>query len=317
MAYTLLVLAAGMGSRYGGLKQIDPVGPSGETVLDYAVFDALRAGFTRVVFVIRKDFEQLFREKIGARYAGRIAVDYVFQSLDQLPPGFAVPAGREKPWGTGHAVWCARDAVRENFAVINADDFYGADSFARLGAFLSGNRKSEFENRKFAMVGFKLANTLSEHGAVSRGLCTADATGALVSVTETHGITREATGAGAGMKFSGDEIVSLNCWGFTPALFAGLDGEFRAFLGSVGAAAPAPRSEETRGEGAAAPANLLKAEFYLPGAVSTLIARREATVAVLPTESAWFGITFREDKPRVEAAIAALVREGKYPARLW
>src|SRR5476649_2909281 len=177
MAPTLLVLAAGMGSRYGGLKQIDPVGPSGEIVLDYAVFDAQRAGFARVVFVIRKDFEPLFREKIGARYAGRIAVDYVFQSLDALPDEFAVPAGREKPWGTGHAVWCAREAVRENFAVINADDFYGADSFTQLAKFLAANRKSEIENRKFAMVGFQLANTLSEHGAVSRGVSTAAADG--------------------------------------------------------------------------------------------------------------------------------------------
>lgn len=297
MAFTLLVLAAGMGSRYGGLKQIDPVGPSGETVLDYAVFDALRAGCTRVVFVIRRDFEALFREKVGARYAGRIAVDYVFQSLDQLPPGFTVPAGREKPWGTGHAVWCARDAVRENFAVINADDFYGQDSFARLGEFLSGTRHSALGIRHFCMVGFKLANTLSEHGAVSRGLCVTDPAGALVSVAETHGITRELTGAGPGMRFTGDEIVSLNCWGFTPALFAGLDVHFREFLDAHGGEA--------------------KAEFYLPGCVSTMIGRGSAAVRVLPTESSWFGITYRDDKPRVEAAIAALVHDGKYPARLW
>jgi hypothetical protein len=297
MAPTLLVLAAGMGSRYGGLKQIDPAGPSGETVLDYAVFDAMRAGFARVVFVIRRDFEALFREKIGARYAGRIAVDYVFQSLDQLPPGFAVPAGREKPWGTGHAVWCARDAVRENFAVINADDFYGADSFARLGEFLSANRKSEIENREFCMVGFKLANTLSEHGAVSRGVSACDAAGNLASITETHGITPADVGAGPGRKFSGAEFVSMNCWGFTPALFAGLDAQFREFLAAHGTEA--------------------KAEFYLPGAVSTMIARGEAAVRVLPTESAWFGITYRDDKPRVTAAIAALVAAGTYPAQLW
>ena len=305
-----------MGSRYGGLKQIDPVGPSGETVLDYAVFDALRAGFGRVVFVIRRDFEELFRTQIGARYAGKIAVDYVFQALDALPPGVTPPAGREKPWGTGHAVWCARDVVKENFAVINADDFYGADSFNRLATFLksrpavatvrgydpmSGHKPpAPFGPAKvseFAIVGFRLANTLSEHGAVSRGICAADAVGRLASITETHGITAADVGAELGKKFSGETIVSMNCWGFTPALFVGLDTQFREFL--------AARGTEP------------KSEFYLPGAVSTMIARGETTVRVLPTESAWFGITFRDDKPRVQAALAALVGAGLYPARLW
>lgn len=290
MSFTLVVLAAGMGSRYGGLKQVDPVGPSGETVLDYAVFDAIRAGFTRVVFVIRRDFEDLFRDKIGARYAGRIAVDYVFQSLFALPSGFAVPADREKPWGTGHAVWCAREAVRENFAVINADDFYGADSFRQLASFLGAARGASY-----AMVGFKLANTLSEHGAVSRGVCVAGEGGALVSITEHTGITPDQVGAGR--TFSGAELVSMNCWGFTPALFAGLDTQFREFLTARGTD--------------------LKAEFYLPAAVSTQIARREAAVRVLPTESSWFGVTYRDDKPRVAAAIAALVDAGTYPAELF
>jgi NDP-sugar pyrophosphorylase family protein len=292
MAPTLLVLAAGMGSRYGGLKQIDPVGPTGEPVLDYAVFDARRAGFGRVVFVIRRDFEALFREKIGARYAGRIAVDYVFQSLDALPAGFTVPAGREKPWGTAHAVWCARDAVKENFAAINADDFYGADSFAQLANFLSGARGAQA-----AMVGFRLANTLSEHGAVSRGVCVADAAGALRSITEQTGILASDIGAGPGRKFSGDELVSMNCWGFTPALFAALDAQLREFL--------AARSGDA------------KAEFYLPAAVSEQIARGLASVRVLPTAGAWFGVTYREDKPRVTAAIAELVRRGVYPENLW
>lgn len=305
-----------MGSRYGGLKQIDPVGPSGETVLDYAVFDALRAGFGRVVFVIRRDFEELFRTQIGARYAGKIAVDYVFQSLDALPPGLTPPAGREKPWGTGHAVWCARDAVKENFAVINADDFYGADSFNRLARFLkstpavatvrgydpmSGHKPpapvGPAKTSEFAIVGFRLANTLSEHGAVSRGICAADAVGRLASITETHGITAAEVGAEPGKKFFGDTIVSMNCWGFTPALFVGLDTQFREFLTARGTEP--------------------KSEFYLPGSVSTMIARAETTVRVLPTESAWFGITFRDDKPRVQAALAALVGAGLYPARLW
>lgn len=292
MSLSLVVLAAGMGSRYGGLKQIDPVGPGGETVLDYAVFDALRAGFTRVVFVIRRDFEALFREKIGARYTGRATVDYVFQSLDALPAGFTPPAGREKPWGTGHAVWCAREAVRENFAVINADDFYGADSFRQLAGFLQATPASQ---AAFAMVGFRLANTLSEHGTVARGVCTADTAGRLQSIVEQTGIAAE--DVGPGRKYAGDTLVSMNCWGFTPALFGGLDAQFREFL--------AARGTEP------------KAEFYLPASVSTMIARREATARVLPTESTWFGVTYREDKPRVEAAIAELVRAGTYPARLW
>lgn len=290
MSLTLVVLAAGMGSRYGGLKQIDPVGPGGETVLDYAVFDARRAGFDRVVFVIRRDFEALFREKIGARYAGRLAVDYVFQSLDVLPAGTAAPPGREKPWGTAHAVWCAQAAIAGNFAVINADDFYGADSFRRLAQFLRAARAAEF-----AMVGFRLANTLSEHGTVARGVCTAGPDGTLHAIVEQTGI--DAAEVGAGKTYSGDEIVSLNCWGFTPALLPALESQFRAFLAARGAEP--------------------KAEFYLPAAVSTMIAQGAATARVLPTESTWFGVTYREDKPRVEAAIAALVRAGLYPERLW
>ncbi len=295
MQPTLLVLAAGMGSRYGGLKQVDPVGPSGETVLDYAVFDAIRAGFGRVVFVIRHEFEAHFREMIGGRYVDRIAVDYVFQSLDALPEGFAVPAGREKPWGTGHAVWCAREAVRENFAVINADDFYGADSFVQLANFLKNAKSVADAKAEFAMVGFRLANTLSEHGAVSRGVCALGANGRLASITEQTGILREQVGPGRA--FSGNETVSMNCWGFTPELFRGLEGQFREFLAARGAEP--------------------KAEFYLPAAVSTMIARGEADVRVLATESAWFGVTYREDKPRVQTALNELVQAGVYPARLF
>jgi NDP-sugar pyrophosphorylase family protein len=292
MSLTLVVLAAGMGARYGGLKQIDSVGPSGETILDYAVFDALRAGFTRVVFVIRRDFDALFRKKVGDRYAGRTVVDYVYQAMDALPPGCTPPSDRETPWGTGHAVWCARDAISGNFAVINADDFYGADSMARLAGFLRERKTAETE---FAMVGFRLANTLSEHGTVARGVTTAGPVGELRSIVEETGIA--ATDVGAGRKYSGQEIVSMNCWGFTPALFAGLDARFREFLARRGGDA--------------------KAEFYLPAAVSAMIARGEAGVRVLPTESTWFGITYREDKPRVEAEIAALVRAGRYPGKLW
>ena len=307
MQPSLLVLAAGMGSRYGGLKQIDPVGPAGETVLDYAVFDAVRAGFKRVVFVIREEFAELFKTQVAAKYAGLIAVDYVFQSLAALPAGFSVPAGREKPWGTGHAVWCARAVLDGNFAVINADDFYGADSFAQLGKFLaapvraatgydpmSGHRPPPTILAEFAMVGFRLDRTLSEHGAVSRGVCTVQQ-GQLRGIVEQTGIL--ASEVGAGQKYSGEETVSMNCWGFTPAVLAGLDVQFREFLKEKGAE--------------------LKAEFYLPAAVAGMVARAEATVRVLPTTSTWFGVTYREDKPRVQAAIADLVARGLYPARLF
>jgi len=286
-----------MGSRYGGLKQLDAVGPSGETILDYAVFDAIRAGFGRVVFVIRREFEEAFRAQVAAKYADRVRVDYVFQSLDALPAGFTPPPGREKPWGTGHAVWCAREAVREPFAVIGADDYFGRDAFEKLAACLSGNPPSEITGPQFAMVGYRLANTLSENGAVSRGVCAATADGALQRVVEHTGILREEVGAGAGKKFTGEEIVSMNCWAFTPALFAALDRQFMEFL-------------KTRG-------GELKSEFYLPEAVSRQIAAGEASVRVVPTTASWFGVTYREDKPRVQTALASLVGAGVYPSRLF
>jgi NDP-sugar pyrophosphorylase family protein len=278
-----------MGSRYGGLKQMDPIGPSGETVLDYAVFDAIRAGFGRVVFVVRKEFEAEFRSAVTAKYSGRIAVDLVHQSLDDLPRGFDVPVGREKPWGTGHAVWCARAAISGPFAVINADDFYGAGSFTGLAAFL-GNASGA----AFAIVGFKLANTLSENGAVSRGVCEVKG-GRLSSITEQKAIGR--ADVGPGRRFSGEEIVSMNFWGFTPFVFDGLDAGFRAFL-AAGGSDP-------------------KAEFYLPAAISDLISKGAAAVDVMPSADAWFGITYREDRPHVAAAIKALVSAGVYPARLF
>ena len=289
MAPTLLVLAAGMGSRYGGLKQIDPVGPSGETVLDYGVFDAIRAGFGRVVFVIRKEFEDAFRSAVSAKYSKRIAVDFVFQAIGDLPEGIPVPPGREKPWGTGHAVWCARGAINGPFAVINADDFYGAAAYARLATFLG-----RAEGGGFAIVGFRLGNTLSENGAVSRGVCQ-EKGGRLASIVEVAEITR--ADVGPGRRFSGREIVSMNFWGFIPSIFEGLDGGLRAFL-------------EHRG---AEP----KAEFYLPSAVSQLISSGRATVEVLSSDDAWFGVTYREDRPNVAAAIESLVRSGVYPAKLF
>jgi len=313
MSMDLVILAAGMGSRYGGLKQIDPVGPSGETVLDYAVFDARRAGFNRVVFVIRRDFEAVFRERVGAKYAGQMEVDYVFQSMDDLP--VAPPAGappREKPWGTGHAVWCARAAVKTAFAVINADDFYGEDSFRRLGAFLSAgsnvaergsvssaegtSRRSPYPPR-YAMIGFRMSQTLSEFGAVSRGVCTVHPeTHLLSTIEERTGIQRTDVGPGSGHTYSGDEVVSMNCWGFTPEIFPQLEASLRTFVLARGAEP--------------------KAEFYLPAAVAAMIAGSTAEVEVLPTNATWFGVTYRDDRPRVVAAIADLIAANRYPLSL-
>jgi UTP-glucose-1-phosphate uridylyltransferase len=300
MKPTLLVLAAGMGSRYGGLKQIDPMGPSGETILDYSVYDAIRAGFGKVVFIIRPDFEADFRDRIAAKFAGRIDVGFAFQTLDRLPPGFAVPAGREKPWGTTHAILCARDAVATPFAVINADDFYGRDSYATLGRRLATLSNADLT---FCMVGFTLKNTLSEHGTVARGVCRTDAAGRLTDIQELTKIARTAEGAehraedGTVTPLTGDEAVSMNMWGFTPAIFPLLEAGFREFLRSQG------------GE--------LKSESYIPMAVGNLVTTGRASCDVLRTSSAWFGVTYREDKPMVQASILEQVRQGAYPSALW
>jgi NDP-sugar pyrophosphorylase family protein len=289
MAPTLLVLAAGRGSRYGGLKQIDPVGPSGETVLDYAVYDAVRAGFGRVVFVIRRDFEEAFRSAVTSRYEGRVDIGFAYQSVEELPAGCAPAAGREKPWGTGHAVWCARGSLEGPFAVINADDFYGAGSFTLLAGFLG-----RAQGARFAMVGFRLDRTLSENGTVSRGICL-ERGGSLVSITEETAIAPSDVGPGG--RFSGMETVSMNCWGFTPALFPLLESGLRAFLSARGSDP--------------------KAEWYIPVAVSDLISVGAASVEVLPGRDSWFGITYREDRARVSDAIEALVRAGTYPRSLF
>lgn len=297
MSLTLVVLAAGMGSRYGGLKQVDPMGPTGETVLDYSVHDAVRAGFDRVLFIIRRDFENEFKASVGMRFAGRIRVDYAFQALDALPEGFSVPPGRVKPWGTGHAVWCARGELDGPFAVVNADDFYGAASFRVLADFLrtaKADGSGAVANPDYAMVGFALANTLSEHGAVSRGVCDVSAEGRLRGVEEHTGIL--ATEVGEGRRYAGETIVSMNCWGFTTDFLPQLDERWRAFLALNGG------SEKT--------------EFYLPFAVNELLSKGAAKVRVLPTSDAWFGVTYREDKPRVQAAITALIADGRYPSPL-
>ena len=302
MSLTLLVLAAGMGSRYGGLKQLDPVGPSGETLLDYSVFDALRAGFDRVVFVIRRDFEAEFRRRVGASYERLADVAYVFQGLEMLPEGFAPPQTRVKPWGTAHAIWCARDEVRSPFAAINADDFYGAAAYRTLSDFFA-KRESGGEPGRFAMVGFRLGQTLSENGRVSRGVCEVDAGGRLLTVQEFTGIAQtsddiaQTAPDGTVTRFTGREIVSMNFWGLTPEVFALLEGGLREFLRARG------REEAS--------------EYYIPFAIAGMIDQGRATVTVLTSDSQWFGVTYREDKPAVMKALEQLVACGEYPIALW
>ncbi len=301
MKPTLLVLAAGMGSRYGGLKQFDRAGPSGETIIDYSIFDAVRAGFGKVVFIIRRDIEGAFKNAVGSRYAGRITVDYAFQQLDALPAGFSVPEGREKPWGTGHAVYVAKELINEPFAVINADDFYGRASFQLLADYL--RRAEDGGKADFSMCGFIMRNTLSDNGSVSRGVCKLDSAGNLARVVEHSRIERKGKAAesftedGAVVDFTGDEIVSMNMWGFTPSLFDCLEGLFIEFLTEHG--------------------REMKSEFFIPRAVDTLVKRGKAAVKVMTSEDKWFGITYREDKPGLVAGIRKLVEQGVYPNRLF
>jgi len=300
MPQTLVVLAAGMGSRYGGLKQIDPMGPSGETILDYSVFDALRAGFSKVVFIIRPDFEADFRNNVSSKFEHLVDVEYAFQTLDKLPSGWSVPAGREKPWGTTHAILCAADVVKENFAVINADDFYGQESYAVLN-----NELSSVDSlaNTFSMVGFTLRNTLSDHGSVARGVCTTNENGLLTHIDEMTNLSREGSGAlytrddGSVLSLTGDEPVSMNMWGFTPRLFDHLDRVFQEFLRTSGTE--------------------LKSECFIPLTVGQLITDKHVTCKVLRSNSTWFGVTYKEDKEIVQGSIAALVEKGKYPQSLW
>lgn len=301
----LLVLAAGLGSRYGGLKQLEPLGPGGEVLMDYGVFDAARAGVERVVFVLRREMEREFHQRLGRRYARRLEVAYAFQELDDLPPGFAVPAARTKPWGTAHAVLSAERALRAPFLVANADDFYGAEGFRLLVEFLrpgSGGGTGERALR-FAMVGFELRRTLSEHGPVSRGVCEVTAEGLLASVVEHTALerwgdgAREATAGGGWRTFTGREPVSLNLWGLTPGIFPEIAACFERFL--------AARSADP------------KAELYLPAVIDELIREQRSTVTVLPSSAQWFGVTYREDRQRVARHLAALVEAGEYPERLW
>jgi NDP-sugar pyrophosphorylase family protein len=301
MKPTLLVLAAGMGSRYGGLKQIDPMGPNGETVLDYSVFDAIRAGFGRVVFIIREDFADAFREGVGARFAGRIEVDYVFQRLDDLPAGFSVPEGREKPWGTAHAVRAARHAVKGHFAVINADDFYGRDAYKRAAAFFDSLPPAASE--AMAMVGYPLENTLSDHGHVNRGVCKIDEAGFLTNVEEYLDIERESDDHVRGNALDGKRhivpagsLVSMNFWAFSPAFFTQLEEAFTRFMIESG--------------------DQMKSECYIPTVVDHLIHSGHVQCLVLKTTSPWFGVTYPADKPYVVASIGKLIAIGEYPEKL-
>jgi len=294
---TLLVLAAGMGSRYGGLKQIDPVGPAGETIIDYSIFDALRAGFGKLVFVIRKDIEQQFREIVGARFEKRVAVDYVFQALENIPTQFTVPAGRTKPWGTTQAILLAADAINEPFAAINADDFYGADAYRSLAGHLTSGSPD------YSMVGFVLRNTLSDFGSVARGVCQVSDDGYLEHIVELTKIDRDGNGArntdaaGKVTKLTGDEPVSMNYWGFTPQVFDQLRENFEKFLESGSAD--------------------LKSECYIPSTVGELVRAGQARVKVLHSRDSWFGVTYREDRPRVVESIRGLIAKGLYPEKLW
>lgn len=300
MKPTLFVLAAGMGSRYGGLKQLDSLGPNGETIMDYSIFDAMRAGFGKVVFVIRKDFEDDFRKKVLSRYEGHIPVDVVFQQLDKLPEGYKCPADRVKPWGTGHAVLMGKEAINEPFAVINADDFYGYDAFRVIAEELSKERTRQGD---YCMVGFSVGNTMTENGSVSRGVCTTK-DDRLDSITERTAISynenREiefTDEKGEKQTLASDTPVSMNLWGFTPDYFDFTEREFVKFLDEK--------------------LEVVKSEFYIPSVVDALLKSGEASVKVLRTDSKWFGVTYSADREKVVSNLAELHANGAYPAALF
>ncbi len=303
MKPTLVIMAAGMGSRFGGLKQLTPVGPNGQMIIDYSIYDAMQAGFGKVVFIIKHEIEADFRKLIGDRVAQKIPVEYVFQELDRLPEGYAVPEGRRKPWGTTHAILCCRDVVKEPFMVINADDFYGAECFRVLANFLSNPPQGD--RMQFAMAAYVLENTLTENGYVSRGICEVSDEGKLTGVTErTHielvngkpmftedeGATYEPLSAGC--------PVSMNAWAFPAGMLNCLDGKFRQFLDTT------------------AKANPLKSECYIPVVVNDMVEAGEAEVTVLHTADRWYGMTYAADKEEVSQAIARMTQQGIYPAEM-
>ena len=299
MKPTLLILAAGMGSRYGGLKQIEPVGPNGETILEYSVFDAIRAGFGKVVFVIRESFADDFKNRFEPKLNGKIGIEYVYQEIDKLPKGFKLPEDREKPWGTGHAVLMAKDIIKEPFAAINADDFYGAKAYQVIAEYL----KQSVIQDKYAMVGYQLSNTLSEFGSVSRGICVTDDNKQLTQITETHKIRTEGnlilceSDGKEDMELTGKEIVSMNFWGFQTTIFDFIENQFIDFLHHN--------------------INQPKSEFYIPFVVFEMIKRGQINVEVLTADSPWFGVTYKEDKPFVIKQIQDLTDQGIYPEILW
>lgn len=303
MKPTLILLAAGMGSRYGGLKQLDGLGPNGETIMDYSIYDAIQAGFGKIVFIIRKDFEEDFREKIVKKYEGHIPLELCFQSLDALPEGYACPDGRVKPWGTNHAVMMAKNVVHEPFCVINCDDFYNRDCFMVIGKFLS-NLPAESRNT-YAMVGFRVGNTLSENGTVARGICSKDENGNLTTVVERTEIMRidgkvsYKDENGDWVSVDGNTPVSMNVWGFTPDYFDYSTEYFKEFLSN--------------------PENMknLKSEFFIPLMVNKLINDGTASVKVLDTTSKWFGVTYAADRQGTVDRIQKLVDEGVYPEKLF
>lgn len=306
MKPTLFLLAAGMGSRYGGLKQLDGLGPNGETIMDYSIYDAIAAGFGKIVWVIRKDFEEQFRTQILAKYEGKVQCELCFQAIDALPEGFKCPEGREKPWGTNHAVLMGKDVIKEPFCVINCDDFYNRDAYMVMGKFLSS--LPEGSKGKYAMVGFRVANTLSENGTVSRGICSKDANNYLTSCVERTKIARvdgkvayraDNKEDGAWVNVEDNTPVSMNMWGFTPDYFQYSEKAFVDFLSD------------------AANMTNLKSEFFIPLMVNKLINDGTATVEVLDTTSKWFGVTYSEDRPDTVARIKALVDDGTYPAKLF
>lgn len=302
---SLVVLAAGMGSRFGGVKQIEPVGPSDEILLDYSVFDAVSAGFSHIIFVVRDEVEAVLRERLSPELAGRCGTDFVLQRLDDLPSPHSAPSPRVRPWGTGHAVLACRDLLVGPFAVVNADDFYGADAFRRVARFLS--REDVPAASRNALVGYALAGTLTEHGVVSRGVCEVDGENRLTSIVERHGVGSRIRGGGPGSEIGyqddagwhavpRDAIASMNFWGLDPSLCPLLEREFRSFL----EAGPSDQDE-----------------FRLPSAIGQLIDRGEAAVHVLRTESTWLGVTHRDDLEWVRRSIRARVAAGEYPSPLW
>lgn len=301
---TLVILAAGLGSRYGGLKQLDPMTDNGEVIIDFSIYDAVRAGFDKVVFIIKEENLEIFRETIGNRVEKHIKVEYAFQKMENIPAGCTVPAERTKPLGTAHAIYCVRDLVKENFAVINADDFYGRDTFEQLAKHLR-TAKAENGIAHHCMVGFRLANTLTDNGTVSRGQCEITENGMLASVTERTKIQKKGNDAEyldddgeTWVDIPADTIVSMNCWGFTPEIFDNLETDLAAFLNNLGD-------------------NPLKAEFYLPTAVDSQRQKDLCDVKVYPTQSVWLGVTYSEDKIPVKASIRKLIENGEYPEVLW